>query len=235
MNKRLLLPILLACFVFTGCGIQMPVTEGLVFSSDEPYGQSNEVIFPNLDIRVAATVGSTSRITATSQLRDAAVDESGSAMNNELDGSFLNGPGYPGFAASFGNGRRFAVAFTPGIFLAGMHVDATVRTVEKVFFTVNQNIINNGTELILQRPVYEVNNGGISIGAFFRSERIQFKDQNSIFGEPTFRIEWFGARVMAQSPNINGAGFHLRGFLNVGMVPEFDAPLVGLGIGVTID
>ncbi|SHE82119.1 hypothetical protein SAMN05443144_103251 [Fodinibius roseus] len=235
LEKNSLFILLMAVFL-SGCGIQMPVSEGLVFSNSDPYGQQHEEILPF--IRYSGAVTAVSTMPVYSSLQDAAIEDHGSGESHHLNQKLMTSGGNPGFGASLGDGRRFAVAFTPGIFLVGMHADATVRTVENVFITVNQQLgLQSGTELILQRPVWERKGGGISVGAFFRSQPMQFVEEDERWsrGEPEFHIQWYGLRLIGQSPDISGNKFHLRGFINAGYAGEYQVPLVGLGMAFAFD
>lgn len=143
----------------------------------------------------------------------------------------------PGFWASFGEGCRLAVAFTPGLIVNGMHVDATVRTVRKIFFTFNHHFaLESGTELILQRPILERSGGGLSVGAFFRSQPMQFEEKDDLAGSEvsTFRVQWYGPRLMGQTPDRPNT-IQIRGFVNGGYAGKYDAPLVSMGVAIIFE
>lgn len=86
-------------FVATGCGIQMPVTEGLVFSSHEVYGTQLG------QVRMAAKVAGGSRIISSSDLRAATVEEHGSSEAKYLNTRYLSASGLPAFAFSLWKNR----------------------------------------------------------------------------------------------------------------------------------
>ncbi|NGP89018.1 hypothetical protein [Fodinibius halophilus] len=227
---------LVLMILLTGCGIQMPVSEGLVFSSSSPYGQTHDEILPF--IRYGASITLTSTLPGHIPLQNAAVDEYGSNQKRYLNDYFMTSVGNPGFGISFGNGRRVAIAFTPGYLVAGTHVDGTVRTFEKVFFTFNQNIsINGGRELILQRPIWEKDGGGLSLGAFYRNQPMEFveKEDQWDMGIADFKVPWYGVRLMGQTPDRYSKRAHVRGFISVGYVAEYKAPLLGVGIALSAD
>lgn len=218
------------------CGIQMPVSEGLVFSSSEPYGQKHVDILPFL--RYGGAVTAVSTVPMYSQLEEDAVGKYGDAQSRQLNHNLMTAGGNPGFGASFGNGRRFAIAFTPGLMLTGMHADATARVLEKVFFTVNHHFaIGDATEIILQRPVLEKRGGGVSIGGFFRRQPMQFveSDEGWFGGEPRFNIQWYGVRIMGQTPTPQNSNMHVRGFLNAGYVQDYEIPMIAVGLAISFD
>ncbi|MCW9707440.1 hypothetical protein [Fodinibius salsisoli] len=219
-----------------GCGIQMPVTEGLVFSSSDPYGQKHEEILPFIRYGGAVTV--VSAMPMHSALEEAAVGEHGSEQSPYLSQDFMRNVVNPGFGFSFGNGRRVAVAFSPGLILTGMHMDATVRTIEKVFATVNYRLaVENGGELIIQRPILEKAGGGLSVGAFFRTQPMQFVEKEGQWsgGEPTFNVQWYGLRLMGQSPDLSGSKINVRGFINAGYTRKYRTPLMAVGVTIAFD
>lgn len=226
--------VIFCCAGFTGCGIQMPVTEGLVFSSSNPYGKSHEEILPF--IRYGGGVTTFSTFAAYSRLTEKAIKKYGSNESKDLNRDYMTAAGYPGLGFSYGEGKRLAVAITPGYIIAGTHVDATVRTVEKIFITFNHNILHNGTELILQRPLFEKNGGGLSLGVFYRNQTMQFVKENEqwSYSEPGFRIKWYGMRLMGQSP-VPYSFTKIRGFVNAGYVSGFDVPLITTGIAIVLD
>lgn len=231
---RSIVPVSFILLLLSACSIQMPVTEGMVFSSTDPYGQKHDEILPF--IRYGTAISTTSTM-GYARFREAAVDEYGATEARELNGRYMRAGGMPGFGFSFGSGRKVAVGFTPGLVIAGVHADATVRMMEKVFFTVNHNISQNGTELILQRPILERSGGGLSLGGFYRSQPMQFvqSDRQALISEDLFCIHWYGVRLMAQTPDFEGGAMNLRGFINVGQIREFKVPLVAVGLSVAID
>ncbi|MEX0609283.1 MAG: hypothetical protein WD016_11770 [Balneolaceae bacterium] len=214
----------------------MPISEGLVFSSSKPYGKSHEEILPF--IRYGGGVTVASPIVGYAQLREKAIDKkNGSDEIKYLSKAYMSAGGYPGLGFSYGDGTRLAVGLTPGYVVVGTHIDATVRTVEKVFFTVNHNLFFNGTELILQRPVLEKRGGGLSVGAFYRNQEMQFTAENEewSYNGSGFRIKWYGLRLMGQQPSILHNSLKARGYINVGYVHSYNALLVSAGLAIAID
>lgn len=223
-------------FYLNGCGIQMPVTEGLVFSSTDPYGQKHENILPSL--RYGGAVTAVSTIPMYSQLEKSAVGKHGDDQNKYLNQSLMTVGGNPGFGASFGNGRRIAIAFSPGLILTGMHADATVRTIGDVYVTVNHHFaVQSGSEMIVQYPIFEKKGGGLSIGGFFRRQPMEFveSDEQWSRGKPSFNIQWYGMRVMGQTPSHQGGDLHIRGFINAGYVRDYGIPMVAMGMAISLD
>ena len=226
----------LAIYV-SGCALQMPVSEGMVFKDkDDPFIGENNFELP---VRfVGGQLVSSNVIVPSSKFKDAAFARFGSDSATVLNENFLRNFSSPGILMSFFDVNRFAIAYTPGAIVVGGHVDATLRAVDEIYITANHNFHSNHFELIVQRPVIKRNAGGISLGAFYRNEKLQFENEfDKSLGnrEESFRVRWFGLRTLGQSPRIhNEVPVHFKGHINAGYAPDFNAALFTLGISISI-
>lgn len=220
-----LIAYLVVSFLNSGCAIQMPVTEGLVFTEDG-YEQRELGIGP---IRPGELSTGISRIVPAPVFEERARKAFGDDSIRTLDNGFLYALQIPAF--SFGIGKHFAVGMNvplPGFW----KFDSTIRFLDQYYLTVNRKVFFRNTEVILQRRLLYESGGGISAGIFYRYDPFQFRE--GIQTEQVFSVSWYGVRAVFQTPDKVATGLHLRGFVSGGYVPEFKTPMAVFGISVII-
>lgn len=225
------LPFLLSSLIIycqlIGCATQMPASEGLVFADYKTESEDN-----TFTEHLWAQAGSgISYILPFNSLVRAASNKYGDGSNKEFDNLFLTS--FP-FNPSFGVFYRDRIALgssLPLTFLGLWQIDATVRLFSDFYLTVSRQILRKNTQIILQRRILSSNGGGISLGLFYRYDPLDFNEPE--FGD-LFYISWFGIRSLLQTPSTSKIGFHLRGFLDAGYVPEFNTPMISVGVSVVL-
>jgi len=178
-----------AGWLFSGCATQMPVSEGLVFTEKESPAK-NASFGEQISGEMAAGY---SYIIPFEQLADAAANDFEDDSFDALDKTFLSTLLVPSFFIAY----RDRVALGSTVSLPGFwQVDGTVRFFGQYYFTLNRKILLKNTEVILQRRLLYKNNGGISLGAFYRYDPLILKEENGDNTSSTFHISWFGLRTV---------------------------------------
>ena len=206
----------------SGCALQAPLSEGLVFQDagtrTRVQLQPPPVLRPaELGVPLSASLPSARAVRrATPDDPDAGIEK----------GWRL---GLPFPTVVFVAGDRLAVAATPGAIL-GASVDATVRLAGPYYATASGNIASN-YEAVLQRRVLSGRGGGLGLGAYYRRE--QFGIEGSLLN-PTarFTIRSVGGRASFQLPLGARPYAHVRGFVNAGYAFDTDAPTAAVGASV---
>lgn len=144
----------------------------------------------------------------------------------------------PVFAFSFPLAYKAAAGIS--MFPLYQGFDATVHLFEDIWLTGSLQFplyTLTNTEVILQRPVYRVQNGGVSAGIFYRHEQLSFFSEGeqvrlSDLVPATFPVDWFGGRISAQIPNIS-SNSRLRVHFHGGYSSRYDAALFTFGFGIS--
>ncbi len=208
--------------LITGCATVMPASEGLVFEQQESNKNTQNgttIKFSGVEVR-----GGIAFIKPFGNLVRAVNNKYGERPYNELNEDFLLSLSMPSFALFLNN--RVALGSTapfPGFW----QLDATVRVFNQFYITVSRKIALNNTQILLQRRLLYHKDGGIGLGIFYRYDPLELKRENN-----RFYISWYGLRSVFQTPAFSNPGYHLRGFINAGYVPEFDVPLIAFGISL---
>jgi len=240
MNKSIsIVLVLIIIGICTGCGMYMPISEGIVFNDEniEPYGKKSRL----LGLKAGEGGAGLSYLALPGTLRD--------NLRSEFAGRAENGIGFeqtylislPVPLISFPLTSRAAFGMSGFPVFPGF--DATVRLIDEIHLTGNIQFplisVSTNSEIILQRPVWRTgryNNKGISVGAFFRSEKLSLKREfeNSALRElvpENFRMEWFGGRILGQLP-FDDNEKRIRLFLNAGYSSRFNAPVFAFGFSI---
>lgn len=222
-------------FLTTGCAINMPLSEGLVFSGhkseDEPLVQPGESLLAY------------SYSVPGEQLVARIKSKHGIAAHYMLDPRFKNA--FPGSGFSWVAGDRVSVGIPLDV-LSGAGMDATVRTLANVHLTVKGSYSFLGyrqEEIIVQRPVYYFNDGGgISLGVYYRRQVLHFAaEQYSVLSlheavGQFLHVPSYGGRLMVQTSESGSIekDLPIRGFIIAGYSPEYDSMIISFGLALRV-
>jgi hypothetical protein len=225
-------------FLLCSCASYMPVSEGIIYHDQdvEPYNVKYATPFGH---------GENGFTLSYMILPETLRNEVRRKYENELFGDesiefkepFLIAPPMPAFSIPLA--YKAAVGFSMIPLFPGM--DATVHLFEDIWLTGSVQsplLVKINTEFILQRPVYRVPNGGVSVGLFYRYNHLSFfrvGEQIRIRDliPSTFPLDWYGGRVTAQIPD-NLLNKRLRIHFNGGYSSMYDSVLFTFGIGLSI-
>ena len=230
---------ILAMSLLAGCAMYMPVSDGIVFNDEniEPYGKKSRL----LGLKVGEGGGGLSYVALPGTFRDNLRKEFAGRVENDIGFKQTYLVSLPVPLISFPLTDRAAFGMSGFPIFPGF--DATVRLVEEIHLTGNIQFpliaVSTNSEVILQRPVWRTgryNNKGISLGAFFRSEKLSLKREfdNSSLRElvpENFRLDWFGGRILGQIP-FDDNEKRVRLFFNAGYSSRFDAPVFAFGFSL---
>ncbi len=211
--------LLLLTAVLSGCALQVPMSEGLVFKDPASRTVASwhpaEVGFP-----LSATFPSERAFgRATSEYSGA-----------DPSPNWRVGLPLPAFV--FTPSDRVAVSLTPGGGFVGSSIDATARLTHADFVTVGGNIAGS-YEVIAQRRVLAFGSGGVGLGAYHRRERFGIEGLE-LQPSAIVAIRSVGARVSFQLPLTPGGGDRLRGFASAGYAYDHDAAMAAIGLALSL-
>jgi hypothetical protein len=215
----------------------MPASEGIIYhdQDEEPYGVKTGFPLP-----VAGSSISYSAMILPSAIRDEIrrrnQDDLQQGEEITFRSTFLITNFMPGI--SFPLAYKSALGININPFYPGL--DGTVHLFGDNWLTSTFQFPayrEIDFEWILQRPVFRVQNGGLSAGLFYRKERVPYYTESENFRffdfiPRTFRTDWFGTRVSGHFPDISerqSMKFHVH----AGYSPDYQAALFMFGIGVT--
>jgi len=216
----------------------MPVSEGIIYydQDKEPYNVKEAFPFGHGEYG-----GAVSYMVLPKALRD----EVRNKYEGELTGGenlvfkepLLIAPPIPAFSIPIARKAALGLSIVP--LYPG--VDATVHLLNDVWLTgsVQSPLFSTiNTEFILQRPIYRIPYGGVSVGVFHRYNHLNyFREGEDVrlrdLVPSTFPLSWYGGRITARLPD-NVTGRRFRFHLNGGYSGEYDAALFTLGIGISI-
>ena len=215
----------------------MPASEGIIYhdQDEEPYGVKTS--FP---VPVAGSSISYSAMILPSNIRDEIRrrnrDDLQPGEEIIFRSTFLMTNFMPGI--SFPLGYKSALGLNVNPFYPG--VDGTFHLFGDNWFTSTFQFpafSEIDFEWVLQRPVFRVQNGGLSAGLFYRKERVPFYTEAEDprffdFLQRTFRTDWYGARVSGQFPDMSGKQ-SMKFHIHAGYNPEYRSALFMFGIGVS--
>lgn len=223
-------------FLFQGCAVYMPASEGIIYhdQDEEPFGVKTGFPFP-----VAGSSISYSAMILPSNIR------------NEIRRRYRDGL-QPGEEITF-RSTFLITNFMPTISFPlayksalGVNVNPIYPGVDGTVHLFRDNWLTTtfqfpvyreiDFEWILQRPVFRVQNGGLSAGIFYRKERVPFYTESENpgifdFVPRTFRTDWFGTRVSGNFPDMSGRQ-SMKFHIHAGYSPDYKATLFMFGIGV---
>lgn len=224
-------------FLLCSCASYMPVSEGMIYHDQdvEPYNVKYAAPFGHGENGFTLSymmLPGTLREEVRREYEDDQYGDAGLVFKEQ----FLIAPPVPAFSIPLA--YKAAVSFSMIPLYPG--VDATVHLFEDIWLTGSVQsplFVKINTEFILQRPVYRVPNGGVSVGLFYRYNHLNFFREGeqirlSDLIPSTFPLEWYGGRVTAQIPDEllnNRFRFHFNG----GYSSMYDSVLVTFGIGMS--
>jgi hypothetical protein len=241
MFYRLLFIII--CLWLGGCATYMPASEGIIWHDyqDGPYGVRG------------ATFGhgemgfSYSPVILPGPLRGEVRRRYEEKLYGQDDlvfyQRFLAAPPLPVASIPLARKAAFGISIIP----LYPSLDATVHLFEDFWVTGSLQspvFVTVNTEIIFQRPVYRSENGGVSVGAFYRYEHLSvFRDGvvprlTNLVPASTFPMEWMGGRILAQIPvelplpPVQKAGARMRLHLHGGYSPMYNSALFTFGVGL---
>jgi hypothetical protein len=224
-------------FLLCSCASYLPISEGIIYHDQdvEPY-----------NVKYASPFGhgengfTLSYMILPGALRQEVRREYEDDLYDNADlifkEQFLIAPPMPSFSIPLA--YKAAMSFSMIPLYPG--VDATVHLFEDIWLTGSVQsplFLKINTEFILQRPVYRVPNGGVSVGLFYRYNHLSFFREGeqiriSDLIPSTFPLEWYGGRVTAQLPD-NLLNNRFRIHLNGGYSSMYGSALFTLGIGMS--
>jgi len=223
--------------MLSGCAIYAPVSEGIIYHDQEetPYLIRYTRPFPHAEAGIALSymlIPELIRNGVREDYRDEPIEGGGVRFENQ----FLISPPNVTFSVPVAN--RAAVGINLFTILPG--VDGTVHLFGDTWLTVTAQaplLSYVDTEVVLQKPLYKVQNGGISAGLFYRNERLIYyrRDQDirlTDFSPNTFKLEWFGGRVFAQIPDLTDST-RLKVIMHGGYNRDYGSALFTIGIGIS--
>lgn len=224
-------------FLFCSCASYLPASEGIIYHNqeEEPY-----------NVKYASPFGygesgfTFSYMILPGVLRDEVRQEYEDDLPGNADlifkDQFLIAPPMPVFSIAIAYKAAMGFSMIP----LYPSVDATVHLFEDIWLTGSVQspfFVKVNTEFILQRPVYRVPNGGISLGVFYRYNHLSFfreGEQIRIIDliPSTFPLEWYGGRVTAQIPDdlLNN---RFRIHFNGGYSSMYESVLFTFGFGMS--
>lgn len=228
MRGLVALLLLLPGGMLGGCAVQAPVSEALVFAPNpRPLPEASAplgVVPVEIGLPLSVTAPAPS-ITEEATGDPEAVIHSGWR-------TWLPSPAF-----AFRPAERVVVAFSPGIGIAGLGLDATAQVAGPYYVTASVNNALN-VQVIAQRRVLAYQGGGVSLGVTVRRERFDVGEVPD--GEDIFAVPSVGGRVAVQTPVfgpnplISESPFRLRGFVSAGYAWTYDAPVASAGIVLSV-
>lgn len=232
---KYLFPIILMV-ISTACAINMPLSEGIIYhdQDEEPYLVRHTRGLPAGELGGDITMlmlPSAALSSAREQIRS-------DGETNDIIFSQLYFAGLPNPGASYPVARKAAIGIRPFPFIMPT-IDGTVHLAADVWASGTFQYIFIGKpefELILQRPFYRIHNGGLSIGGFYRDERLTYFTEDEPFSisnliPSTIRTQWFGVRLSGQMERdqYNRSRF----FFNAGYNPDYGSTMFAVGVSFT--
>lgn len=213
-------------FGTSGCALQAPLSEGLVFGEAGARSriQANPppLLHPTeLGLPISATLPS-ARV-----VRRATPDDTDARAARAWRRSFP----IPGVVLVPTD--RVAFGFSPASALLGSVPDVTVRLAGPTFVTATSAAFFSSYEVILQRRVLTTHGGGLGLGVYHRREQFGIEGREL---EPTarFAVRSVGGRASFQLPLGSRPPALVRGFVNVGYALDYGAPMAAAGASVSV-
>lgn len=224
-------------FLMCSCASYMPVSEGIIYHDQDvepynvkyasPFGHGeNGLTFSYMILPEALR----------EEVRREYEDDLYGGGNLVFKEQFLVAPPMPSFSIPLAYKAALGFSMIP----LYPSVDATVHFFDDIWLTGSVQsplFVKVNTEFILQRPLYRVPNGGVSVGLFYRYNHLSyFREGEQIrlsdLIPHTFPVEWYGGRVSGQIPDEflnNRFRFHING----GYSSMYGSALFTLGIGMS--
>lgn len=216
----------------------MPMSEGIIYHDQEKEPYNVKDAFPIGHGEYGVTV---SYVILPEALRN----EVRNTYEGQLSGGdelvfkeqFLIAAPIPAFTIPLAKKAALGISMVP--LYPG--IDATAHLFDDIWLTgsVQSPLFTTlDTEIILQRPIYRMPYGGISVGLFHRynhmnyfrkGEEVRLRD----LVPSTFPLQWYGGRITAQIPD-KLSNRRFRFHLNGGYSSKYNSALLTFGIGVSI-